>query len=227
MGTAFSQFNSADGSADTSYGAHRWGGARPGAGRKRKHGADEHTHRDSPQQRRRVTDDAGALAQRLAADHNILANHNGQSWSEGAARMLLTTMIGLIVHDNMTLTDAVTLLTKVTRVGNKGLYRLYHEWIDHGEVYVHHDDRGAAAPTHIDHEHGVTAELCRKDIEHCHKWLNTWIEDDQYFRGSIGNLVSALVAAPVDIADDIDDEMEQQNLEATSDDIDAGQSGYS
>ena len=76
-------------------------------------------------------------------------------------------------------------------------------------------------------EQGATAELRRNDIEHCHKWLNSWIEDDQYFCGTNDNLVSALVAAPVEIADDIDDEMEQQSSEAFSDNTDAGQSDYS
>jgi len=76
-------------------------------------------------------------------------------------------------------------------------------------------------------EHGVTAEMCQTDIDHCHKWINSWIADDQYFRGTIGDLVTAAAAEPVDIDDDIDDEMEQQDLEAVGDDLDTGQSGNS
>ena len=63
-------------------------------------------------------------------------------------------------------------------------------------------------------QHRVTAELCKKYIEHCHKWLNDWIANDDVFRGSIDNLTSAVVAQPLDFDEDIDDEMEQQDLEA-------------
>ena len=80
---------------------------------------------------------------------------------------------------------------------------------------------------HFYGQHEVTAELCQKEIDHCHEWINNWIADDQYFRGTIGNLITAVAPEPLNIDDDIDDEMEQQQLEAAGDDLDTGQSGNS
>jgi transposase len=88
-----------------------------------------------------------------------LVNPHGRSWSLDECRLLLTLILALIMEYDMTSTDALHLACRLCRRSYQCLQPLWKKWNDEGEVYVvSTDDRGAGAPTHINHSHHISVE---------------------------------------------------------------------
>src|ERR1700750_542068 len=88
-----------------------------------------------------------------------LVTPRGRSWSYHECSLLLTVILGLIMHHDMIPSDALRLASSLTRRSYKCLQQLWSHWRDEREVYiVSTDTRGAGAPTHINHSHHISAE---------------------------------------------------------------------
>ena len=66
-----------------------------------------------------------------------------------------------MLDDGLSHTGAINKVNKLTHASRDTLFTLYKAYLEHGVDcfnYIHHAERGAAAPTHINHTHHLDSE---------------------------------------------------------------------
>jgi hypothetical protein len=141
------------------------GGRRPGAGRPGKE--NSHPNRAdnaSPARQQRITErkEKEDYTQQLEQ----LVNRKGRSWSYHECTLILTLVIGIVLHYNETPTQALHTVSTLIRRSYFSLHQLWTRWRDEKEVYVVDTaGRGGGASTHVNHSHHVTVEVVFTLIE--------------------------------------------------------------
>jgi hypothetical protein len=102
--------------------------------------------------------------QQSAADYSEqqdeLVNHKGRSWTYHECALILTLVIGLILHYGETPTDVLRFVSATIRRSYENLHTLWTKWQNERLVYVVDTaNRGAGASSHIDHAHHVTVDV--------------------------------------------------------------------
>jgi transposase len=141
------------------------GGARPGAGRPDKENQNPNSLANlSSANQQRVDDKKQQTDYELQQQQ--LGNHPGRSWSYHECTLLLTLVIGIILHYNETPTQALRTVSTLLRRSYMSLHALWSRWRDEKEVYVvDTSGRGGGASTHINHSHHVSVEVVFTIIE--------------------------------------------------------------
>jgi hypothetical protein len=89
-----------------------------------------------------------------------LASHKGRSWTYHECALLLTLLIGIILHYGETPTAALHFVSTTLRRSYDSLHTLWTKWQNERLVYVVNTaHRGAGAVSHIDHTHHVTVDV--------------------------------------------------------------------
>ena len=135
------------------------GGHRAGAGRPRKENHNPNWGDDlsSANQlhahaHKRVVD--------YAQQQDELVNPKGRSWTYDECTLLLTLILGIILHYGDTPTNALRFVSTTIRRSYESLHTLWSKWQTERLVYVvHTDNRGAGAVSHVDHAHHVTVDV--------------------------------------------------------------------
>ena len=84
----------------------------------------------------------------------------GRSWGYHECALLLTLILGLVLHYGETPTDALRVTSTIMRRSYDQLHTLWTKWRDERLVYtVDSSGRGAGAVSHIDHAHHVSVEV--------------------------------------------------------------------
>jgi hypothetical protein len=89
-----------------------------------------------------------------------LVNHMGRSWGYQECTLILTLVIGIILHYDETPTNAMCFVSTTIRRSYENLHTLWTKWRD--ERLVHVVDtahRGGGATSHVDHAHHVTVDV--------------------------------------------------------------------
>ena len=95
-----------------------------------------------------------------------LANPKGRSWSEAEGALLLTLIIGVMLHSNEAPTAALRFVATTTRRSYDSLYELWKHWSEERLVYVIDTaNRGAGSVYHVHHAHHVTVDVLFTTIE--------------------------------------------------------------
>ena len=136
------------------------GGAREGAGRP----PDKENRDPNHASRLSVAREHRREHQKVATDYNEqqdeLANHKGHSWTYHECTLLLTLVIGIIIHYGETPTEALRLVSAMVKRSYATLHTLWSKWQDDRLVYVVDTaNRGGGAVSHVYHEHQVTVEV--------------------------------------------------------------------
>ena len=142
------------------------GGQRDGSGRRAKENRDPNTvdnllavntHRAEEKKRK---DDYNEQQEELV-------NPAGRSWSHQECVLLLTLILGLVLHYGETPTAALHAASTIMKRSYEGLHTLWRKWRKEGLVYVvSSTGRGAGAVSHIDHAHHVPVEVIFLIIEY-------------------------------------------------------------
>jgi hypothetical protein len=89
-----------------------------------------------------------------------LANPKGRSWTYHECSLLLTLVIGIIIHYGETPTEALRFVSTLLRRSYDSIHALWSKWQDERLVYVvDTGSRGGGAPSHVYHEHHVTVDV--------------------------------------------------------------------
>ena len=103
-----------------------------------------------------------------------LVNPKGRSWTYEECALLLTLIIGMIVHYGWTPTDALLTVATLVRRSYSCLHTLWQRWRDEGEVFVvDTDGRGAGSSRHIYHTRQVTVDIVITIIDYIRNTSNT------------------------------------------------------
>ena len=102
------------------------GGHRPGAGRPRKENHDPNWPEHLSQDRQR-TDAHDRSADYIQQQHQ-LANHKGRSWTYDECVLLLTLIIGLVLHYGDTPTDVLRFVSATIHRSYEHLHTLWSKW---------------------------------------------------------------------------------------------------
>jgi transposase/DNA modification methylase len=95
-----------------------------------------------------------------------LANRKGRSWSYHECTLILTLVIGIVLHYNETPTQALHTVSSLVCRSYYSLHQLWARWRDEQEVFVVDTaGRGGGASTHVNHSHHVTVEVVFTLIE--------------------------------------------------------------
>ena len=141
------------------------GGRRPGAGRPGK----ENRHPNiianlsaGPESRSNEKKERENYSQQLEQ----LANRKGRSWSYHECSLILTLVIGVMLHYHETPTAALHTVSTLIRRSYYSIHSLWCKWRDEGEVYaVDTARRGGGASVHINHSRHVSVEVVFTIIE--------------------------------------------------------------
>ena len=102
-----------------------------------------------------------------AQQQDELVNAKGRSWTYHECALLLTLILGIIIHYDETPTDALRFVSANIRRSYENLHTLWSKWQTERLVYVvHTDNRGAGAVSHVDHAHHVTVDVIFTIIEY-------------------------------------------------------------
>jgi hypothetical protein len=92
--------------------------------------------------------------------HDELVNHMGRSWGYDECALLLTFIIGIILHYDETPTGALRFVSSIIRRSYDNLHALWQRWQHERLVYVMDSaHRGAGSVSHISHAHHVTVDV--------------------------------------------------------------------
>lgn len=98
---------------------------------------------------------------------NELVNHMGRSWGYHECTVILTLIIGIILHYGETPTDALHTASTLIRRSYKSLQALWQYWQKEKEVYrVDIAGRGGGASKHVHHSHHVSVDVIFSIIEY-------------------------------------------------------------
>jgi transposase len=101
-----------------------------------------------------------------ALQQQELTNRRGRSWSYHECTLLLTLVIGIILHYSETPTQALHTVSSLIGRSYMSLHSLWSKWRDEREVYVvDTSGRGGGASTHINHSRHVSVEVIFTIIE--------------------------------------------------------------
>ena len=142
------------------------GGAREGAGRRQKENRDPNLaeNHSTPSRASRVEKKE---RDEYHQQQQELVNPMGRSWGYHECALLLTLVIGLMLHYGDTPTDALRVTSTIMRRSYDNLHTLWTKWRDERLVYtVDSSGRGAGAVSHIDHAHHVPVEVIFVIMEH-------------------------------------------------------------
>ena len=136
------------------------GGRREGAGRI----ADKENHHPNKADAASVAREHRRDQQQSATEYHQqqdeLVNAKGRSWTYHECTLLLTLILGIIVHYGETPTDALRFVSATIRGSYEKLHSLWSKWQTERLVYVvHTDNRAAGAVSHVDHAHHVTVDV--------------------------------------------------------------------
>jgi hypothetical protein len=142
------------------------GGAREGAGRRKKEnrhpnvGESHSAARQASRVEKKESDD-------YQQQQEDLVNPMGRSWGYHECALLLTLILGLVLHYGETPTDALRVASSIMRRSYDNLHTLWTKWRNERLVYtVDSSGRGAGAVSHIDHAHHVSVEVIFLIIEY-------------------------------------------------------------
>jgi hypothetical protein len=142
------------------------GGAREGGGRRQKENRDPNlgeSHSLSRQASRAEKKERDDYHQQ----QEELANPMGRSWGYHECTLLLTLVIGLVLHYGETPTDALRVASTIMKRSYENLHTLWTKWRSERLIYVvDSSGRGAGAVSHIDHAHHVPVEVIFLIIEY-------------------------------------------------------------
>lgn len=142
------------------------GGRREGAGRPGKENRDPNWPEHLSTARQHQEDDKKQKTDYQQQQHE-LTNSRGRSWSYHECTLILTLILGIILHYGETPTEALHTASALIRRSYKSLHALWQKWHDEGEVYVVDTaTRGAGAVRHADHDHHVSVEVVFSIIEY-------------------------------------------------------------
>jgi hypothetical protein len=143
----------------------RHGGARQGAGRPKKENREPNippTLKLGPEARK----EEGKTRDGYSSQVEELANRKGRSWSYHECTLILTLVIGIVLHYHETPTQALHTVSSLIRRSYFSLHQLWTHWRDEQEVYVVDTaGRGGGASTHVNHSRHVTVEVVFTLIE--------------------------------------------------------------
>jgi hypothetical protein len=143
----------------------RHGGPRPGGGRPKKENRDPNIPpalRLGPEARREEAKTRDEYSQQ----QEQLANRKGRSWSYHECALILTLVIGVVLHYGETPTQALHTVSTLIHRSYFSLHQLWTCWRDEQEVYVVDTaGRGGGASTHVNHSRHVTVEVVFTLIE--------------------------------------------------------------
>jgi hypothetical protein len=135
------------------------GGRRPGAGRPHKENRDPNWAEDLSAARQQHADEKRAKVDYMQ-QQDELVNAKGRSWTYHECALILTLVIGLVVHYGETPTDALRFVSATIRRSYENLHTLWTKWRNERLVYVIYTaHRGAGAVSHVDHAHHVTVDV--------------------------------------------------------------------
>jgi transposase len=143
------------------------GGRREGAGRPiGKENHDPNTVDHTPLARQHRWDEHKSR-EHIEQQQHELANAKGRSWPYHECRLILTLVLGIMLHYGETPTQALRTASTIIHRSYKSLHALWQKWHDEGEVYVVDTaTRGAGAATHADHDHHVSVDVIFSIIEY-------------------------------------------------------------
>jgi hypothetical protein len=135
------------------------GGRRHGAGRPEKENHNPNWGEDlssANQLRTRAHKQAADYAQQ----QDELVNAKGRSWTYPECTLLLTLILGIILHYGETPTDTLRFVSATIRRSYDNLHMLWSKWQQERLVYVvDTGNRGGGAVSHVDHAHHVTVDV--------------------------------------------------------------------
>ena len=135
------------------------GGQRDGSGRRAKENRDPNTVDNLSAVNTRRADE-----KKRKDDYNEqqeeLVNPAGRSWSYHECALLLTLILGLVLHYGETPTSALRVTSTIMKRSYDNLHTLWTKWRNERLVYVvSSSGRGAGAVSHVDHAHHVAVEV--------------------------------------------------------------------
>ena len=135
------------------------GGAREGAGRRKKDnrdpnvGAHHSPARQASREEKQERDD-------YQQQQEELANPMGRSWGYHECALLLTLILEWVLHYGETPTGALRVTSTIMKRSYDNLHTLWTKWRNERLVYVVSSSaRGAGAVSHVDHAHHVALEV--------------------------------------------------------------------
>jgi hypothetical protein len=135
------------------------GGRRRGAGRPEKENHNPNWAEDlssANQQRTRAHKRVVDYAQQ----QDQLVNAKGRSWTHHECTLLLTLILGIILHYGESPTEALRFVSSTIRRSYEQLHTLWSKWQQERLVYVvDPSNRGGGAVSHVDHAHHVTVDV--------------------------------------------------------------------
>lgn len=142
------------------------GGRRAGAGRPLQENRNPNWAEDLSTGDQVRTDSKKERAEYLQ-QQDELVNPMGRSWGYHECALLLTLILGLVLHYGETPTDALRVASTIMRRSYDNLHTLWTKWRNERLVYtVDCSGRGAGAVSHIDHAHHVSVEVIFLIIEY-------------------------------------------------------------
>ena len=135
------------------------GGRRAGAGRPLQENRNQNWAEDFSTSDQLLADSKKERAEYLQ-QQDELVNPMGRSWGYHECTLLLTLILGLMLHYGETPTNALRVASSIMRRSYDQLHTLWTKWRNERLVCTGDcSGRGAGAVSHIDHAHHVPVEV--------------------------------------------------------------------